>query len=413
MNELCKLMSLDRKGLIIKNIKFNNKDKSIDYEIYNSKRKVVIPNGSVLVHKSAMRNIKTLTPCFISKKPKSYLYGYPRIYFSIFKSNILNTDIKFGSNTYDYILQTNIKEAFPDPLLPIFSNNYYIETKFGIPVKNKSDVVKPNKIQESFYDALLEAAKEDPIVNWIVTECPYMIDIIFEEELMTENVITNTGRKITNFKNSIGNKIKSYLSKENIEKKYRDISNKITNRKTMVLPCDKESYDEIYKWFDKCKDESSYLKYSKSFKRLCVLLGISSNDTILEYMITKEKPSKENDNKYVLEYRYSSSKKIPFIIPNNSILIHKSPLKDLKVLKPTFKSKTRGMYLYGSPRIYFALGKMMDDKKMATENKSTYTYTPKENIKKAYIDPAIKSKNSIGSAIYVDTQFPIAVKKID
>lgn len=370
-----------------------------------------------MLHKSKFGDIRNLQPTFFSKRSKGYLYGYPRVYFSINNSSALYTDRPLGTPSDTYVLQSNIKDAFVDPLLPV-NNCYYIETRFGVPVKKLSEVKQKEKNKsdvktESFYDLLLEESENDPIVNWIVTECPYMIDLIFEDELVEESF-----KSIKKFKNDtsakIADKVRSYLSKENIEKNFKNINKKISNRVTKLFPCTKEEKEEIYKHFDVCRKEKvSFSDYDKNFKKLCSLLGISSNDTILEYMFVKEKPSEKTDGKYIIEFRYSSSKKIPFIIPNGSILIHKSPLADLKVLKPTFKSKTSGMYLYGSPRVYFALGKMMDDRKMATEKQTTYTYTPTESIKKAYIDPAIKSDKSTGSAIYIDTRFPIRVKRLD
>ena len=90
------------------------------------------------------------------------------------------------------------------------------------------------------------------------------------------------------------------------------------------------------------------------------------------------------------------------------MLLHVSPKKGIKELIPSFKGKREGSKLYPTKRVYFTLSKDYRGEDVPESDLSRYT--PKENIRTAFIDPTCKSFNA--GSIYVDTSLPIPVEEI-
>ena len=147
IGKLCKILGIERKGLTIKNIIFN-KNNSVTVDYHNVTKRIVVPNGKNLYHQSTVDGISSLSPTFMTKPPKKYLFGYPRIYFSMkAKMNKLGANLKPNEKTYTYIPKETLRDVFIDPLLSGGLSSFgaiYVETRYNIAVEQ----VDVNKLKE-------------------------------------------------------------------------------------------------------------------------------------------------------------------------------------------------------------------------------------------------------------------------
>ena len=205
----------------------------------------------------------------------------------------------------------------------------------------------------------------------------------------------------------IGASIRKALSYSNLKKNWKTLSDKFVKRKVKTIKLTNDEYDKLMEAFNACKKEDVRVnEYQANYKKVCDIIKIGKKDSVIEFLELKKNPLG-----YFCTFRYSEGNKIPIMLDNNSQLIHKSPLHNLSVLKPTFKSKLSGKYLTPTPRVYFTVSKVIDSTKMGTEGMKTYKYTPVEHIMKAYLDPVYSTFQD--SAIYVETRFPIKVRRIE
>lgn len=157
-----------------------------------------------------------------------------------------------------------------------------------------------------------------------------------------------------------------------------------------------------------CNEKTTYSAYKKSFNFICKFMGLPNDKIIIENMVfTKDKQDKEQ---WELALKYSKGL-VKVRIPDGIRLIHISPVKNIKELIPSFRSKTTGKYMYPSKRVFFTVQKEIKSKQAGLENLERSRYTPKEDIKTAYIDPTYSDFSS--GAVYVDTESPIPVENFE
>lgn len=137
-DRICKLFGINSKGTVIKKLRISLDGCSLSYSTGNQKR-ITIPNGYCLIHKSNRPNLTELKPAFRSSDTGGLLYDTPRVYFSLVKDtfhdkllNKIDRKKNYGSNMY--IPKEIIRTAYIDPSAPSFSaGSLFVETSFAIP----------------------------------------------------------------------------------------------------------------------------------------------------------------------------------------------------------------------------------------------------------------------------------------
>ncbi len=200
---------------------------------------------------------------------------------------------------------------------------------------------------------------------------------------------------------AIGKFIRDKIDLHEIKKRWNDVASKFTKKWAVKYPNDKE-LKKLQKSYEKVKQEKiSYPEYKMNFNVLAKSVGLPTSDIIIESVAFSKEEGKDK-----IAIRYSKGKQ-KVMIPNGTCLMHVSPQKNLPELKPAFRSKTVGKYMYPSPRIFFTLGKEIKPTKAGLEDTKTYKYTPKENFKFGFIDPSYVDFAT--GSLFIETMNPIAV----
>lgn len=156
-----------------------------------------------------------------------------------------------------------------------------------------------------------------------------------------------------------------------------------------------------------CAENTNYSQYKKSFKYICNFMGLSTDDIILEDVVFK----KDTKDKYqdIIAVKYSKGK-IKVTIPDGIYLIHARAMDEketMSELVPSFRSKTKGKYMYPSKRCFFTCVKPIENKKAGIQG-TTKKFTPKDPIKVVYIDPSYIDFKT--NSVYVETESNIPVE---
>jgi hypothetical protein len=398
--KLCNYCKIPSEGCIITKYKIGRtKVKNKNYlilEYANNNVRINIPNGCRLYHITQAPDIKELEPSFRGKSAKGYLYNKKRVYFTIKKEMPkLSADINPTVKIHKYVSKENIRTAFVDPLLWAPTQGaIYIETDRPIEVEEIG--VKPKDL--AYLN--LESKNETPQFTSLEEFCTYYGLIPVDEDTeITESVAS-----------AIGSKVRAIKDTKEIKKAWQTIAEKFTNHKWLQKPVNEEQKKKLEKAYETMKKEKvPYPIYKQAFNTIAKFFGLTTDDIIIENLqFGKDDRNKDLD---VVKIRYSKGKQ-KVIIPNGTKLLHVSPIKFIKELIPTFKSKTVGKYFYPNKRCFFTLSKQIDVNKAGLENqKKLFKYTPKENIQVAYIDPTYTDYNS--GSVYVATNFPIPVENFD
>lgn len=157
-----------------------------------------------------------------------------------------------------------------------------------------------------------------------------------------------------------------------------------------------------------CDEKTSYSKYKQSFKFIAKFMGLPDDTIIIENMIFNK--DKEDKDQWELSLKYSKGL-VKVTIPEGVRLIHVSPVAGIRELIPSFRSKTKGKYMYPSKRVFFTVAKDIKPTQAGLEGQKTSRYTPKEEIRTAYIDPTYADFAS--GAVYVDTEQNIPVETLE
>lgn len=368
-----------------------------------SEKKVTLPKGTILIHKAPDPNLRHLKPFFKGKATKGYLYSNPRVYFTTKKDIIkIATDNKRETKLWTYTPDETITSAWIDPLLPTYSwSCVYIDTTYPI----KCHRVDQNEnMKESTYIEE-DALTDEPTFNTLEEFMEfYGLEFAEDDDIFNESTKEAIHNVSSSIKETLGTISRKIGGKKDFKKKWQSNSNLIKHKVREVNHDEmkKGDLDELKKHYKTVSDTSNYHKYLGSFKWICKFFGISNNATI-DHLWFK-------DDSVVLDYNDSDPKKI--ILPADSELVHISPNENIKELEPTFKSKTKGKYMYPKKRVFFTIGKKTASKRnTGLEGQKTFKYHPKENIKTAFIDPSYPEFKK--GYVYVDTSFPIPVERVD
>lgn len=204
-------------------------------------------------------------------------------------------------------------------------------------------------------------------------------------------------------KAELGKMIRDKLDMKVIRSAWEDVASKFTH-KWVGETLDENEKKMLTDAYDVLKKENlSFMEYKKNFAKIARFVGLSTDDIILENVVFSKD---EESGKDKIAVRYSKGKQ-QVIIPNGTCLLHVSPVANIRELRPAFRSKTVGKYMYPSPRCFFTLGREIKPTQAGLENKTTYKYTPVDTIRTAYIDPTYTDYNT--GAVYIETSLPIKV----
>lgn len=201
---------------------------------------------------------------------------------------------------------------------------------------------------------------------------------------------------------AIGKFMRKSFDMKVIKDKWGKMASRFTHRwKHRILdPKTKKKLSESYDVLK--KEKVMYSEYKRHFQRIATTVNLPPDKIIMENVVFDKIESGQDR----INVRFSKGKQ-QVIIPNGTCLLHVSPVDNITELKPSFRSKTLGKYMYPTPRCFFTLGKQIDPSKAGLENKTLHKYTPQETIRSAYIDPSY-TDYKVGS-LYVETSFPIKV----
>lgn len=207
----------------------------------------------------------------------------------------------------------------------------------------------------------------------------------------------------------LNNAKETIVSKLDLMNQWKKVADKFVKHKWIYRYIDNKQKEQLEKHYKVLTDENTnYSTYKKSFSFICKFIGIPKDQVIIENMVfTKDKIDKEQ---WEIAIKYSKGlAKVK--IPDNIKLIHISPVKGIEKLIPSFRSKTKGKYMYPSKRVFFTIAKDIKPTKAGLENTERHRYTPKDSVNYAYIDPTYSDYAS--GAVYVDTENPIPVETFE
>lgn len=204
---------------------------------------------------------------------------------------------------------------------------------------------------------------------------------------------------------------KHYTDIKELKTQWRQAANKFYTHVWVKRYIDSKQKERLNYYYEilTAKD-SNYHEYKKGFNYICKFMGLPNKGIVLENIIfTKDKKRKDQD---IIAVMYSKGL-VQVRIPEDVSLVHISPVPNLSSLRPSFKSKRAGRYLYPSKRIYFTVELLtgeIDPDKAGLVGKQTHKYIPKEHISTAFIDPTYKSMKD--GSVYVETDKDIPVTEI-
>lgn len=218
---------------------------------------------------------------------------------------------------------------------------------------------------------------------------------IQENTNMNENVIEDVARH--------------YVNTQDLKAQWKEVADSFVKHKWIYRYINDKQKENLEKHYAKiCDEKTNYSTYKRSFQALCNFMGIPADRVIIEWIVfDKDKKDKEQ---WKMSIRYSKGlAKVK--IPDGVRLIHVSPVENIDALVPTFRSKTKGKFLYPDRRVFFTVTKEISNFKMGTQNQKRFRYTPKEDIKYAYIDPTYADFKD--GAVYISTDNPIPVETLE
>ena len=171
----------------------------------------------------------------------------------------------------------------------------------------------------------------------------------------------------------------------------------------------------LQRHFNNLTDDVSYGDYKRSFAFIAQFFGLPKQEIIIEWLEFKKPENPNEPEKVALRYSKGLHK---VKLPDDTQLIHVSPIDNIKQLEPAFRSKTKGKFMYPSKRCFFTVNKAINPFKMGTSDalwkpskSKLYKYVTVENIKEAYIDPTYIS--SMDKSVMIITEKPIPVMKVE
>lgn len=217
-------------------------------------------------------------------------------------------------------------------------------------------------------------------------------NMLNRNDLVNENVIDNVKKKITDTKE--------------LKEQWKKVADGFVKHKWIYRYIDEKQKEQLLKHYANLTSENvSYSKYKNSFNFIARFMGLPHDKIIIENMMfTKDKKDKEQE---IVALKYSKGL-AKVTIPEGVRLIHVSPADNIKDLIPSFKSKVVGKYMYPTRRCFFTVAKDIKPTKAGLEHQKLTRYTPKQEIRTAYIDPTYADFGS--GSVYVETDAPIPVE---
>ena len=220
------------------------------------------------------------------------------------------------------------------------------------------------------------------------------IDSSYNDHLIEEGIKDDIGQAVSN----IIELKKQWQKKADTFVTHKWIDRYINEKQKAMLD---KYYDDL------TREDVSYGDYKKAFNFICKFMGLPSKAVIIENLVfNKDKTDKEQMKVAV---RYSKGL-FKVKIPKSVMLIHVSPADNIQELIPSFRSKTKGKYMYPSKRVFFTVLKAVSGFKGGNENTKTTKYTTKETYTEAWIDPTYNT--FMDNAVYIETDKPIPVMKL-
>lgn len=391
------------------NLSSKNNVNSVDVWYAVSEKKVTLPKGTVLIHKSPYENLPHIKPFFRGKETRGYLYSNERVYFTLKKDIIkIATDNKAKTKLYPYTPNETITTAWIDPLLPSYSwSCVYIDTSYPIKCHRADKDSKDKAMKESveFEESMVDEPVFDTLEEFMeYYGMEFAEDDSTDGELFEEGIKDNLKNLSGSIKEKVGKVSRKLSSDKNFNKVWDDMATYIKHKRKAIQHDKMKSgeLETLKKHYKTISETNIYQRYLLSFKWICKFFGVDNGVTIDHLWF--------NEDKVVLDYNDFKAKKIT--LPADVGLIHTSPKSDLPELEPTFRSKAKGKYLYPSKRVFFSVGKKaVKPTKCGLEGQKTFKYRPKEDIKAVYIDPTYP-EFKLGYC-YIDTSFPIPVERLD
>ena len=412
-NKICSLTGIPSEHSVICKCNYGKKDgkfwASIKYNV--SPKKITIPAGHKLYHYTTAK-FEEMKPTFKTKPPFPYLFSSPRCYFTIHKEMpMYMADIRTKEKRRKTTMVTpkeNISVAWIDPLILNYAMGaVFVETRNPIKVTPTTNMHIKREQQLKLTDKkakkLFNSFKKESVDELNESEEPVFDNMLEFMEYYGLEFCDDDDEFEESFASKLGEITRSIDSKWGIRKAWKKLTSEIKVKTKEVRFKNRKEKEKLKKDFKTISDNKTFLFYKKSYNDICKFFGITEKNIIIERLDIAEKSA---------TIRYSESRPKKIIIPNDSMLLHASPVKGIKELEPTFRSKVRGRYLYPSKRVYFTIGKQVSTRKGGMNGVSKlYRYTPRESIKTAYIDPACTDFGM--GAIYIDTMFPIPVKQLE
>lgn len=388
-NEMCNLCKIPSENSIIvseKFIKGDNNKNTVEIRYSTKTKRIIIPQGYTLYHQSPANNITELIPQFRGKFGKGYLYSEPRIYFSLRKLPKICADVSHKTEMTLYTPATTISTAMIDPLLSNFGfGAVYIPTQFPIKVEKIASDEKTREMHEYTEEGNETVFKSiDEFMTFYGLE--YAVDELYEESISAR----------------VGNFLRKRADKKFVKNNWKSEQSRISSGWKTIYVND-QNYEQIRKLWNIATTTDRFSIYKHTVQHLLSFFKISGNGIVINRMEYKGK-SDEGMHTFQIQ-THSGARKI--IIPNGTLLIHCSPTENIAELKPSFRSRTRGRFLYPDQRVYFSLGKPIKSSKAGLENRTTFKYTPRETVQTAYIDPAASQFSTGAVYLLTNTNIPV------
>lgn len=205
--------------------------------------------------------------------------------------------------------------------------------------------------------------------------------------------------------------------KTTIKNLWQNAASKMKPHTFKEIQLNDKEYESVKRNYKIISDTESYPRYKVAFKMLLSKFSIPDGSIIEKLVLGPGDPyCKKNkwttdDGKHICVLRYASGKE-KVVVPAGSTLVHMSPNPDIKELKPTFRSKTKGKYLYASNRVFFSIAKEVKATKAGLEKAGKlYRYVPTIPINAAFIDQSYQEYST--GYVFVETNVPIPVKRDD
>lgn len=230
---------------------------------------------------------------------------------------------------------------------------------------------------------------------------------MIESLLIPELVVEDLG--IFESVNFINDAKQAFKDVMDLRDQWKAVSDSFVKHKWIYRYIDDKQKESLEKHYANITDNDvSYGTYRRSFKYIAKFMGLPSDKIIIENIEFKK--DKKDKEQWEISLKYSKGL-ARVKIPEGIALVHVSPIAGLSHLTPSFRSKTKGKYLYPSKRVFFTVIKNIRKNQAGLEGKRIYKYTPRSNYMYAYIDPTYSDFGS--GSIYIETDQPIPVINVE